>query len=106
MPEEKRELTREIGSQSHHEEKHWLDYLEAAMGGIGLVVLVVYTSYTALMYSANKRAADAATSAAKSAEDSVTSPGGQQHDIPKARPTTADEMAPGVCAAAAVKRRA
>jgi hypothetical protein len=53
--------------QSKCSEKHWLDYLEAGMGGLGLVVLVVYTIFTGLMYCANKKAADAAKSAADTA---------------------------------------
>jgi hypothetical protein len=57
--------------QSCHEKKHWLDYLEAGMGGVGLFVLVVYTIFTGLMYCANKKAADAAKSAADTARDAL-----------------------------------
>jgi len=52
------------GGQSHHQKKHWLDYLEAGMGGIGLIVLIAYTIFTALMYCANKKAAEAAKTSA------------------------------------------
>lgn len=41
------------------------------MAGIGLIVLVAYTIFTALMYCANKKAADAAKSAADTASDTL-----------------------------------
>jgi hypothetical protein len=41
------------------------------MGGFGLVVLIIYTIFTGLMYCANKKAADAAKSAADTASQSL-----------------------------------
>jgi hypothetical protein len=49
-----------------------IDWWTLRMEGFGLFVLCVYTVFTALMWCANKQAADAATRAAESAENSVT----------------------------------
>ena len=54
-------------NQSGDKQKHWLDYLGAGMAGIGLLVLIAYTIFTGLMYCANKKAAEAAKSAADTA---------------------------------------
>jgi hypothetical protein len=48
-----------------------IDKTTLGFEGIGLFVLIVYTVFTGLMYCANKKAADAATDAAKAARDSV-----------------------------------
>jgi len=55
-------------SQAYGEQKHWLDYLEVGMAGLGLVILIAYTVFTARMYFANRDAADAAKEAANEAK--------------------------------------
>jgi hypothetical protein len=51
--------------------KHWVDYASSLFEAIGLLVLCVYAGYTVEIYRANKQSADAATSAAKTATDSL-----------------------------------
>jgi hypothetical protein len=51
--------------------KDLLDKIKFGFEIGGIVLLSVYTTYTIKMYSANKKAADAATDAAKAASDQV-----------------------------------
>src|ERR1035437_2196685 len=53
-------------------EKDWWDKTKPYVEAAGVLLLAIYTFYTIKMYCANKQAADAATRAAKAAEDSVT----------------------------------
>jgi hypothetical protein len=49
------------------EKKHWLDYVTFGLELLGLIVLCIYAAYTIKIYCANKKAADAAKSAADTA---------------------------------------
>ena len=64
---------------SHHQyeitcnkKRDWIDKLTIGLEGFGLFVLIVYTIFTGLMYFSNKKAADAAKSAADTAHDTLT----------------------------------
>src|SRR5450631_1132656 len=50
-------------------EKDWWDKSKRWVEIAGLILLGVYTAYTIKMYHANKKSADAATSAANTAEE-------------------------------------
>jgi hypothetical protein len=54
-----------------HTEKDWWDKHKRWAELLGLIILAIYTTYTIKMYCANKRAADAATSAADTANRSL-----------------------------------
>jgi hypothetical protein len=58
-------------NEPHSKEKHWIDYATVSLELIGLAMLCVYAGYTIKIYRANKQSADAATSAAKTAADSL-----------------------------------
>jgi hypothetical protein len=47
--------------------RDWVDKTTLGLEGFGLLVLIVYTIFTGLMYRSNKQAADAASSASKTA---------------------------------------
>jgi hypothetical protein len=51
--------------------RDWIDWITLGLEGFGLFVLIVYTMATILMYCANKKAADAAKSAADTASDTL-----------------------------------
>lgn len=62
--------------QPHYEiacktEKNWWDKIKPFVECVGIILLAIYTCYTIKMYWANKQAADAATTAAKAAQDSA-----------------------------------
>jgi|ERR1039457_3080046 hypothetical protein len=48
--ETKSEPSRQSGCQSCDKQKHWLDYLEAEMAAIGLLVLIAYTIFSCLQW--------------------------------------------------------
>lgn len=53
----------------------WTEFhnkVSVAFSGFGLFVLIIYTTFTALMYCANKKSADAAKSAADTAASELT----------------------------------
>jgi hypothetical protein len=52
-------------------EKDFWDHVKTGAEIFGIVLLAIYTGYTVKMYCANKQAADAATSAAKTAKDTL-----------------------------------
>ena len=52
-------------------QKDWFDYIKLAMEGVGLVVLIAYTTFAALQWRANERAANAAKSAADTAAQAL-----------------------------------
>jgi hypothetical protein len=54
-----------------NKERDWVDKGTLVLQGIGLFVLVVYTIFTGLMYCSNKKAANAAKSAADTAKDAL-----------------------------------
>jgi hypothetical protein len=54
------------------QEKHWWDKWKPYVELFGVLLLAVYTGYTIKMYYANKDAANAATSAATTASQSLT----------------------------------
>jgi hypothetical protein len=60
------------GYKTTCKKRDWIDKATLGLEGFGLFVLIVYTIFTGLMYSANKKAAEAARDAAKAAQDSVT----------------------------------
>jgi hypothetical protein len=51
--------------------RDWIDKATLGLEGFGLFVLIVYTIFTGLMWYANKKAADAAKSAADTAHDAL-----------------------------------
>jgi hypothetical protein len=53
--------------------RDWIDKLTIGLEGFGLFVLIVYTIFTGLMYFSNKKAADAAKSAADTAKTQLES---------------------------------
>lgn len=77
MPNEQEEKTAapvqdtETQKTPARSEKHWIDYATISFELIGLVVLCVYAVYTIKIYRATKQSADAATSAAKTAANSL-----------------------------------
>jgi len=58
---------------AHKESKERRERLKARLEVIGLIVLIVYTIFTGLMYCANKKSANAAESAAKTADATLKS---------------------------------
>jgi|GEM_PF-3941218 len=54
-------------------EKDWWDKTKIILEIFGVVFLAIYTAYTIKMYCANKKAADAAQSAAKTAKETLDS---------------------------------
>src|ERR1017187_8472073 len=59
------------GSKPDEQKKHWLEYAKFSLEVLGFAVLCVYAYFTIEIYCANKKAADAATIAAKAAQDAV-----------------------------------
>lgn len=57
--------------ETRSKEKHWIDYVTVSLELLGLAMLCVYAAYTIKIYRATKQSADAATSAAKTAGDSL-----------------------------------
>ncbi len=53
--------------------RDWIDWWTLRLEGFGLFVLIVYTVFTGLMWCANKKAAEAAKSAADTAKQSLNS---------------------------------
>jgi len=51
--------------------KDWRDHVKFVAEIVGVIVLIIYTIYTAKMYRVNGKAADAATSAATTAETTM-----------------------------------
>jgi hypothetical protein len=55
----------------YKQSKHWLEYVTFGLELVGFIVLCVYAGYTIKIYCANKQAANAATSAANTAKESL-----------------------------------
>ena len=56
---------------TYKQEKDWWDEIKPFIEIAGIILLAVYTGYTIKMYCANKKSANAATDAAKTARDAL-----------------------------------